>query len=187
MPVNDHQGGGSPSRSHRRDDAGADPAMRLVAAIAAEHGAPEPEPPAPPPGPTYWPTVTDIDAVDQWEDLAGWVAGLQARFETIDNHVIPPCWWRHNGHVETLAALRDHEGESYAPVAPASAAVGFMRALRDVTAILRAWTAEIGCAGGHYDSPPPPPGPARADWDAHVAADVARRAAEDDEDDGDPR
>jgi len=158
--------------------AGPDPAERLRALVAAQAGlpsAPE-EPDAPPPGPLHWPSLPADLAAQEWAELAAWVTGLRARFPAaLDEHVIPACWWRHNGHVEALAALRDHEAESYSPMAPASAAVAWLRALRDVAALLHAWTAELGCAGGHHDDPPAPPGPAGPGWDAHVTADVARR------------
>ena len=158
--------------------AGPDPAERLRALVAAQAGlpsAPE-EPDAPPPGPLHWPSLPADLAAQEWAELAAWVTGLRARFPAaLDEHVIPACWWRHNGHVEALAALRDHEAESYSPMAPASAAVAWLRALRDVAALLHAWTAELGCAGGHHDGRPAPPAPSGPDWDAHVAADEARR------------
>lgn len=167
------------SNDHHRPrggSAGPDPAERLRALVAAQAGIPAApdEPDAPPPGPVHWPSLPAADTADEWAELATWVSGLQARFD-LDAHVIPACWWRHNGHVEALAALRDHEAESYSPMAPASAAVAWLRALRDITALLQGWTAELGCAGGHHDGPPAPPAPSGPDWDEHVTADVARR------------
>jgi hypothetical protein len=93
----------------------------------------------------------------------------------LDHHVIPRCWWRHNGHVEALAALRDHERSSFADTAPATTPVDWFRALRDITALLKAWTADAGCGACHQA----PSGPMRSiepdDWAAFVTADVAAR------------
>jgi hypothetical protein len=58
-----------------------------------------------------------------------------ARFH-IDSRVIPPCWEQHNGMVEALAALRDHERDCYAETAPPSAAVDWLRAFREIEARL---------------------------------------------------
>lgn len=76
------------------------------------------------------------------------VEGLQPRFEHLDHHVIPRCRWRHNGHVEALAALRDS------------------------SALLGLWTAGLACRATHQD----PPARLRHDdqsaSEAHVADDV---------------
>jgi hypothetical protein len=80
--------------------------------------------------------------------LRAWVEGLVGRF-SLDSHVLPACWWRHNNLVEALAALRDHERASYASAAAATAPVEFHRALRDIEALLRSWMAELRCEAGH--------------------------------------
>lgn len=132
------------------------------------------------PAPTHWPALPADDTADAWRDLRRWVEALQERFG-LDHHVLPGCWWRHNRHVEALAALRDHERASYSPTAPATAPVEWIRALRDITTVLAGWTSDTGCATGHH----PEPGYLRAgsdtDFAAHVEADVRRRRdAEDD-------
>jgi hypothetical protein len=120
--------------------------------------------------PTHWPWLPSADAAAEWGELRVWVGALQGRFAHLDHHVVPRCWWRHNDHVEALSALRDHERSSFAPTAPATAPLDWFRALRDIAALLRTWTAS------HTD----PPTPLRAvdddDWDRFVTADVARRA-----------
>jgi hypothetical protein len=129
-----------------------------------------------PPGPMHWPSLPADRAERAWRALAEWVTALRARFPALlDRHTIPDCWWRHNQHVEALAALRDAEAEAFSPLAPAAASANWLHALTGVAGLLHRLTAETGCAAGHADDPPPPAGPHGPDWEAHVAADVARR------------
>lgn len=93
--------------------------------------------------PTSWPRVR-ADAAGEWQELAAWVERLCRRFAHLDYHVVPRCWWRHNDHVEALVALRDHERASFADTAPATAPVDWFRAMRDMAALLRAWTGDGG-------------------------------------------
>lgn len=127
------------------------------------------------PSATYWPSIPADKLASEWQELRAWVEQLQNRFPHLDYHVIPRCWWRHNEHVETLAALRDHERISYLPVAPATAPVEWMRALRDISALLRTWTAEYACRASHQE----PHGNLRSGddegWQDYVAGDVKRR------------
>ena len=126
--------------------------------------------------PTHWPSLPSADAAAEWEELRAWVEDLQGRFGHLDHHVIPRCWWRHNDHVEALAALRDHERSSFASTAPATAPVDWFRALRDVTAMLKAWTADLGCGATHIEAPKSPRAIDRGEWDRFVTADVAQRS-----------
>ncbi len=128
------------------------------------------------PAPTRWPSLPSADAAAEWEELRAWVEDLQGRFGHLDHHVIPRCWWRHNDHVEALAALRDHERSSFASTAPATAPVDWFRALRDVTAMLKAWTADLGCGATHIEAPKSPRAIDRGEWDRFVTADVAQRS-----------
>jgi len=125
--------------------------------------------------PTHWPAIPAADAAAEWDDLAVWVEALRSRFAHLDHHVIPRCWWRHNEHVEALAALRDHERSSFSATAPVTAPVDWLRALRDVAALLKAWTAEVGCGASHQDPPVPLRNVDSKGWEAHVAGDIARR------------
>jgi len=125
--------------------------------------------------PFHWPDLTPGDARTAWPELRTWVEDLVARFPHLDHHVIPACWWRHNGHVEALAALRDHERVSYAATAPATAAIEWHRALRDVEAMLRAWTGQHGCGASHSGRHRQLRPPAPAEWEQFVDADVQRR------------
>jgi len=127
------------------------------------------------PAPTHWPAIPAADATVEWDELAAWVEGLCDRFAHLDCHVIPRCWWRHNEHVEALAALRDHERSSFSTTAPVTAPLDWFRALRDVAALLKAWTGETGCGASHTDPPAPLRPVDRGEWDRHVAGDVARR------------
>ena len=98
-----------------------------------------------------------------------------ARFPHLDHTVIPNCWWRHNGHVEALQALRDHEQVSYADSAPRSAATSWHREFGFIEARLREWAAHSGCAGQHRE-PLRPLRPTDDDaWDRYVEAEVQRR------------
>ena len=127
------------------------------------------------PAATYWPAIPADKTASEWRELRAWVEQLQKRFPHLDHHVIPQCWWRHNEHVEALVALRDHERISYLPVAPATAPVEWMRALRDISALLRAWAAEYACGASHQE----PQGTLRPDswegWQDFIADDVKRR------------
>jgi hypothetical protein len=126
--------------------------------------------------PTHWPSLPSVDAAAEWGELRAWVETLQGRFVHLDHHVVPRCWWRHNDHVEALSALRDHERSSFAPTAPASAPLDWFRALRDIAALLKAWTADLGCGATHTSLPTPLRAFDDGEWDRFVTADVARRA-----------
>ena len=124
---------------------------------------------------THWPSIKAADAEAEWTDLHAWVEQLQDRFDHLDHHVIPACWWRHNEHVEGLAALRDHERASYSDAASGTAPVEWLRALRDVTALLRSWTSELACSSTHQDPPRPQRSSDSDEWRSHAARDVAER------------
>ena len=100
-------------------------------------------------GPTYWPELSGDEAADEWAVLRAWVEQLMVRFPHLDHHVIPRCWFLHSGHVEALAALRDHELVNYGDSAPGSAAVDWHRAFRDIEARLREWTGQLACGPTH--------------------------------------
>ena len=125
--------------------------------------------------PTHWPSLPSADTAAEWAELRAWVESLQGRFGHLDHHVIPRCWWRHSDHVEALAALRDHERSSFGPNAPATAPADWFRALRDITALLKAWTADLGCGPTHTDPPVTLRATDSGEWDRFVTADVARR------------
>ena len=127
------------------------------------------------PSATHWPSLPANAARQEWESLRGWVDQLRQRFEFLDHHVIPDCWWLHNQHVEALAALRDHENVSYAPLAPATSPMDWIRAVRDVATMLRSWTADLSCGPSHQ------PGLAHQasfdidEWEDHLQRDAASR------------
>jgi hypothetical protein len=127
------------------------------------------------PSATHWPSLPARRAASEWRSLRDWVETLQARFAHLDHHVIPLCWWRHNEHVEALAALRDHERVSFLPTSPATAPVEWMRALRDIGTLLRAWTAEYPCGASHQEALSRLRQTHTDGWDDHVTADVGSR------------
>jgi hypothetical protein len=127
------------------------------------------------PAATHWPSLDPEKAAQEWEQLRSWVDELRRRFESLDHHVIPHCWWRHNGHVEALTALRDHERVSFADLAPATAPLDWLRGLRDTAAVLRSWTADLACGAAHQPPIPQSPTFDQDEWSRHVEADLAAR------------
>ena len=78
------------------------------------------------------------------KQLREWVTALVRRF-AIEPRVIPPCWEQHNGMVEALSALRDHERACYAETAPSTAAVEWFHAFREIEARLLSLGAMTHC------------------------------------------
>jgi hypothetical protein len=99
--------------------------------------------------PLYWPDLSSDEMAHEWAALRRWVEELMERFGHLDHHTIPRCWFRHNGHVEALAALRDQERVNYGETAPGTAAVDWHRAFRDIEARLREWTGQLACGASH--------------------------------------
>lgn len=102
-------------------------------------------------------------------------AKLVVRFPHLDHHIIPRCWFRHNGHVEALVALRDHERVDFDDDVPGTAAVDWHRAFRDIEARLREWTGQLACGATHEPRAPQPRLLDPDDWDRFVMEDVRRR------------
>jgi hypothetical protein len=126
-------------------------------------------------GPMYWPDLSFGEADQEWDSLRAWVEHLVARFPHVDHHVIPRCWFRHNGHVEALVALRDQERINYSDTAPGSAAVEWHRAFRDIEARLREWTGQLACGATHEVRAHPIRSLDSDEWDQFVNDDVNRR------------
>jgi len=127
-------------------------------------------------GPVYWPTRDPEQAEFDWPSLAEWVHRLRARFPHMTAR-LPDCWYRHNDLVEALLALRDHERISYSSTAPASAAVEWHRAFRDMEARWDAWIKRFTCTvpgKGHSpaEADPPDSGMGFAEF---TEADLVRR------------
>ncbi len=119
-------------------------------------------------GPLHWPSLAPFVAEREWPELAEWVAALRQRYRGLDSYVVPACWYEHESLVVALQALKDHERASYDASSPASSATDWHRAFRDVTALLRQFTADLRC--GH--------GPEHGDvelFGMFVATDIARR------------
>lgn len=126
-------------------------------------------------GPTFWPDLSPEEARREWEALRAWVEQLMERFGHLDHHVIPRCWFRHNGHVEALAALRDQERVNYADTAPGTAGVEWHRAFRDIEARLRDWTGQLVCGATHEPRTRPVHPLDPGEWEQFVNDDAARR------------
>jgi hypothetical protein len=130
--------------------------------------------------PTYWSSVTADQAEAEWRALFGWVMALQQRFPEMVR--LPACWYRHNGLVEALAALRDHERASYAPTATPTAAAAWHVAFRDIETRLRVWISELRCGGDPrwHDGTAPAATPPKIpdDFTAWIAEDACRRGHE---------
>ncbi|MHB1739145.1 MAG: hypothetical protein ACYCXA_06595, partial [Actinomycetes bacterium] len=45
----------------------------------------------------------------------------------------------------------------------------------DISSLLKAWTAEVGCGAAHQDPPVALRAAARGEWERHVGADVSGR------------
>lgn len=102
--------------------------------------------------PVHLPSLLDPGRERALAELGPWVDQLITRF-SIDPRVIPPCWRKHNGIVESLFALRDHERASYAPSASPAAAVDWLRALHDVTTFLTQLSAITMCSASEHREP----------------------------------
>lgn len=127
-------------------------------------------------GPIYWPHLTPGVARQEWTSLRAWVERLVVRFPHLDHHVIPRCWYRHPGHVEALAALRDAERVNYAQNAPGTAGVDWHRAFQTIEVRLRDWTGQLVCGATHESrtrqlQPIDP-----TEWEEFVTEDGTRRA-----------
>src|SRR5206468_1186937 len=128
--------------------------------------------------PLSWPT-RDPDQVEfDWPTLAEWVNRLRVRFPHMTAR-IPNCWYLHNDLVEALLALRDHERVSYASTAPASAAVEWHRAFRDMEARWDSWIRRFTCAVPGREHPPQLDASASQGFVEFVKTDLARRQADD--------
>jgi hypothetical protein len=160
----------------RQGDTGEDLRAERMGALArmlSPQGPPEPGDLAPP---TYWPSLTREEALEEWDYLRAWVDTLRHRFEHLSPDVIPPCWYRHPGHVEALAALADYQRACYGHSALPTDAVRWHRAFRDIEDRLRAWTTAAGCtpADGHQPRTAPPDTDEET-WRAFVAEDTGDR------------
>ena len=104
-------------------------------------------------GPVYWPTLSPLDAEREWSALRAWVDDQRERYpQDLDHHVVLPCWYAHESHVMALQALRDYERVAYDSSSPASSAVDWHRAFRDVAALLRTFTSNLRCTTEHFPS-----------------------------------
>ncbi len=126
-------------------------------------------------GPTFWPAMAAGDVEVEWAELREWVEHLVERFPHLDHHVVPACWYRHNGHVEALVALRDHEKVSYADSSPATSPAQWHQVFALIESRLREWTAQAGCMSTHREPPARLPSVDDDEWDRWVAHDKKRR------------
>jgi hypothetical protein len=129
--------------------------------------------------PTHWPSLPAADLAEEWVRLRDWVERFVDRFNLgIDR--IPPCWYLHNGIVEALSALRDHESGSYAATGSPTGPLDWFRAFREIEARIVEWSARTGCDARQHR--PEQPREWRTDpdqWAAflHSTTDARDRAA----------
>ena len=128
-------------------------------------------------GPTFWSAIPLADLELEWAGLREWVECLVRRYPHLDHHVIPACWYRHNGHVEALAALRDHEQVSFADSSPATSPAQWHQVFALIERRLREWTAQAGCMSAHREAPARLHPVDDDEWAAWVASDKQRRLA----------
>lgn len=129
-------------------------------------------------GPLHWPTLTPLDAAREWKNLDEWITGLRGRYDELDFHFIPACWYQHPAIVSALQALKDHERVAYDPSSPGSAGTDWFRAYRDITSQLRTFSGYLRCTATDHFPPRPVPSIDEAAFDEFVAIDVARRRRE---------
>ncbi|MHB2029397.1 MAG: hypothetical protein ACYCPT_11345 [Acidimicrobiales bacterium] len=129
-------------------------------------------------GPLHWPTLTPLDAEREWPALRAWVTGLRERYDELDFHYVPACWFMHPAIVSCLQGLRDHEKMSYDPSSPASAGTEWHRAFRDMVALLRTFTSNLRCTNTEHFASRPTPSVDDKLFDEFVAEDIARRRRE---------
>jgi hypothetical protein len=127
------------------------------------------------PHPTHWPTLHAEEALREWDQLRCWVDLLRMRFPHLTH--IPECWWRHNDLVEILAALRDYERACFSPIAPASAAVEWQRALQDMELRMEIWIKRFTCgvAGRGHQAAPTTVDEVPDGWADFIDYDIAQR------------
>jgi hypothetical protein len=125
--------------------------------------------------PTHWPSLGPLKAEHAWPELRAWVTALRERYEELDYHVIPACWYEHPAHVAALQALKDHERVAYDKTAPGSSGTDWHRAYRDMVILLRTFTGHLQCTTAAHQPSRPVPGTDEAAWEKFVADDVARR------------
>ena len=104
-------------------------------------------------GPAHLPSLAAAELDHTMGQLRTWVGALVDRF-AIDARVIPPCWEQHNGMVEALQALRDHERACYVEDASPTAAVEWFRAFREIEARLVDLAALTHCTAHEHRLPP---------------------------------
>ena len=100
-------------------------------------------------GPVHLPSLTALERERTMAELREWVTQLVRRF-TIEPRVLPPCWEQHNGMVEALLALRDHERGCYAETASPTAGVEWFHAFREIEARILSLGAMTRCTAQEH-------------------------------------
>lgn len=116
-----------------------------------ERGAP-PEMPKPvvsemPPAiaPINWWKLDPIERKETLELLAEWVPELVRRY-TLNDQIVPPCWFRHEPLVQELLALYQYRNQNqFLPFAPPVAPKEFHYELQLAIGRLRSWVMLTGC------------------------------------------
>ncbi len=127
-------------------------------------------------GPVSWRGLSSVEAKAAWARLRDWVEWFRQEFG-FDHRVVPPCWYRHSALVSVLSALHDHWRSAYEPLATSAASSEWHRGLLPLEQRLRDWASRTGCTvGAHRPDVVAVYPDDKAEWAAHVAADVQARA-----------
>ncbi|KJF15807.1 hypothetical protein [Acidithrix ferrooxidans] len=125
--------------------------------------------------PLHWPTITPFEAEREWPALRAWVTDLRERYDELDFHYVPACWYQHPAIVSALQALRDHERVAYDASSPLSAGTEWHRAFRDATNQLRTFSGYLRCTTTEHFPSRPVLAEDEEAWRTFVAKDVAER------------
>jgi len=155
-------------------------------------GQPQPGAVQPPKIPVVnWHDLAPDDARTQWDRLDRWVTQVRKDYGLAPN-VIPPLWHRHWELVWELSALQTFWLNAYGPGAQATSPLMFQRYFAEARTRLREWVSTCGTKldtdrptrqtawpgeAPYISAPERPIVDRKADFEAFVDADVARRRA----------
>lgn len=124
-----------------------------------------------------WRSLSAADAYAAWAALRDWILWLRREF-AFDHRVVPPCWYRHPALVSVISALHDHWRAAYDPLNSLLGPSDWHRAFVQLEPRLREWASRTGCTASMHRADVVADYPDdSAEWEAHVAADVAARTA----------
>ena len=105
------------------------------------------------PHPVDWEALSAAERRAELTRLHQWVVDLVAIWP-VDRSVVPPCWYRHETLIRTLAACRDAYLTAYDPSQAASAAADWMHVWDATQERLRRWVLVSGCRSSQHRPDP---------------------------------